>query len=247
MTGRKLLKTWLTLQEDAERPFVRFGDHVPSADLDISNAMTEPVIAPDGPPETGAFDDFVIKGRNLARSFAGKPDLHLVNAKLITLLRRRDPPPHASGLFAAIWDQKHEELARTLPMRWIISAAMTLEVHGSSEVLRRTATSIGLLCNLMKLYESERHAFGGEETGKFRPFTSDPALPLDMSGYAIVRGDLDRVLITRIWQSGQSDPAARSLLERVIPALLEDQRGVFNRLQLRRKRRHMRLSNKGGT
>lgn len=240
MTTGPFLDKWIHLQQEAERPFSRFGDAVPSPDCDLEAAWHEPVIAPDGPLETGPFDDFACKARNLARRFAGRPRALLINAKLVTLLRRRDPPPHIERLFQRLWTTYYGQLCDALDARWLISSAQSLSDHGATEPQRRAGAELTLLCGLIKLYETDRLHSGARDPKPFAPNQVNRSLVLDMEPFAIGRGDLDRVLVTRIWRAAQGDPVAESLVLALIPGVLADDRGIFRRLRILRDKRRER-------
>lgn len=237
------LEHWLQMQAEAERPFVRFDGMVPPADLDIAAALSGRVVAPAGPREEGAFDDFGVKARNLARAFAGQPEVLLINAQIITLLRRRDPPGHVPALFARLWTEAHETLGAEHDLRWIIPSAETLARFGATEVQRRTGLGLSVLCKTVKLYETERLWSGSAPEAPFGGRRAEAAqIALDQRPFAIAGGDLDRALITGIWLGAQGDTVAETLAVRLIPALLADDRAVFRRLRRMRARWRARRS-----
>lgn len=224
----------LAEQDAAETPFTRFPDTMPHSGLD----MLAPVVAPSGAAEHAAFDDFAARSRNLARVFAGAPLLHLIHAQCITLLRRRSPPPDIAPLFNQIWRDHGTDLARDLPVRWLISAATTFADHGQSPAARQTGEGLATLFGTLKLSETERLFSGFAPDQPFRPGRSKDPLPFDMQPYAINGGDLDRVLITRIWRAGTSDPSTTALTKKLLENLITESRGVFARLRTMRQRRN---------
>ncbi len=237
MDGRVQLTEWLALQDQAERPFRIFEGEVPPEDLDLSVAVTRVVVAPSGPMEDPSFDDFAARARNLARQFQGRSELVLLNAKLIILLRRRDPPTHVAKLFQRLWVDHHSTLRSVLSPRWLISSAQTLADHGATEIQRRTGASLATLFGALKLSESERLFSPRAPDAPFRGKRQSEELMLGISPYAVMSGDLDRVLLTRLWRDAFGDPVAISLVEALILPLMEDPRTVFARLRQMRAAR----------
>ncbi len=231
------ITAWLRLQDEAERPFVTFGREVPDAAVDLDRAESALVAALGGPVETGSFDDFSVKARNLARAFDGQPKIALLNAKLMVLLRRRDPPPHAIELFHRLWRQKHDVLASLLSPRWLISTAHTLSDHGETEVQRRMGGEITVLFGMVKLHETERLFSAKRPHELFPPGRHTDRIALDLDSFALSGGDLDRVLITRIWRRADEDPVARAVAHPLLSALLDEERAIFHRLRRMQKRR----------
>ena len=233
MTDR--IAQMLADQAAAEAPFAHFPDAMPNArDLHAT------VVAPDGPEEDAAFDDFAARSRNLVRAFAGQPRLHLVHAQCATLLRRRDPPPGVATLFHRLWAEHGGDMAAALPVRWLISAATTFADHGQSARERQAGEGLSTLFAMLKLAETERLFSGFAPDTPFRPGRSQRPLPMDLQPFAIHGGDLDRALLTRIWRAGTATPATDALTRRLLSDLLEEPRGLFARLTAMRLRRNRR-------
>ena len=237
-----LIRVWLDLQAEAERPFARFDGAVPPADSDPGALWAGPVEAPDGPREEGPFDDFGAKARNLARALAGQPQILLTHASLVVLLRRRAPPDHAADLFNRIWSHDPARLVGALDPRWRISAAETFADHGATEAQRRTGLSLAILCKTVKIYETERLFSGVEPTELFRGSAKSGPLALDQAALRLAQGDIDRALLTRILRGADGDPVAAALAWSLIPDLVGDERGVFHRLRRMRARRQQRTA-----
>lgn len=218
-------------QAAAEAPFTRFPDDMPAAER-----LDEIVVAPDGPEEDAAFADFAARSRNLARNLAGQPRLHLVHAQCVTLLRRRDPPGGTAALFCALWAGHGAALVKGLSTRWLISAATTFADHGRSPAQRQAGEGLSTLFAMLKLTETERLYSGTAPDTPFRPGRVRADLAMQMQPYAINGGDLDRVLITRIWRAGSADAATVHLTQRLLGDLVEDRACVFARLALMRAR-----------
>lgn len=232
MTRGPNLDNWLRLQTEAERPFTWFDGLVPPADMDIDAACAAKVTAPGGPREEGAFDDFGVKARNLARLFDGERRVLLDNACLIVLLRRREPPEHVRELFVRLWTSAHGVLAAEHDLRWVISSAETLADFGASEVQRRACGQMAVLCKAIKLHETERLLSGHAPDALFTGQRAQvDRIALDQKPFAIAGGDLDRVLITRLWHLASRDPVSAAVAERLIPSLLADDRAIFRRLR----------------
>lgn len=238
MTRGPFIRNWLTMAEEAETPFAKLGGDVPRADADFTALRSSTTTAPDGPVEFDPGDDFPLKVRNLARSFDGQPELLLLNAKLITLLRRRAPPTHVPKLFQRLWAQEHSYLTQALPARWLISTAQTMGDHGATQAQRRAGGELATLFAMIKLYETERLFSGRMPEDLFTPGQARPeALALDLSAFAIARGDLDRTLISRLWRLTDADPVSRSIGHKLLRELLADDRAIFRRLRKMRDRR----------
>lgn len=234
---RGLIAGWLDLQDEAERPFARFDGEVPPETLVPAVLWQTTVAAPDTPMEKGAFDDFGVKARNLARAHDGQPEMMLVHAKLITLLRRRTPPPHATALFNQLWSHDPDRLAAALHPRWLISAAETMADHGQTAPQRATGLALSVLCKTVKIHETERLFSGQPPQALFSGTMKRHRLALDQAPFALLHGDADRVLFTRILRGAIGDPVAEALAWTLIPSLLADDRSVFRRLRHMRARR----------
>ncbi len=202
--------------------------------------MHESVPEADGPKEPAAASDFAAKSRNLARAFAGQPAILLLNARLISLLRRRNPPAHIPRLFADLWSAHADDLADLHDARWLISSCRTLADFGPTEPSRITGAELAMLADMVKLYESERLFSGTAPEDLFAGKRKPAPLPLDLDAFAIGAGDLDRSIATRIWKRAAGDPVAEALVSRLIPDILGDPRGLFLRLRRMRDRRRMR-------
>ena len=220
-------------QAASEAPFVHFPDEMPAA-----HDLHAPVIAPDGPEETAAFNDFAARSRNLARAFAGQPRLYLVHAQCVSLLRRRDPPEGIAALFHRLWAEHGGDMADSLPVRWLISAATTFADYGATATERQAGEALSTLFAMLKLAETERLFSGFAPDVPFRPGRAKVPLPMSMQPFAIHGGDLDRALLTRIWRAGTASPATDALTRRLLTALADDPRGLFARLAAMRQRRN---------
>ncbi|MEX3016251.1 hypothetical protein [Gymnodinialimonas hymeniacidonis] len=240
LTAGPSIRTWLKLEEEATAPFTVLGDAVPAADSDLAALLHETVPPADGPKEPAPASDFAAKSHNLARAFAGQPALLLLNARLIALLRRRNPPAHIPGLFARLWAAHADDLADLHDARWLISSCRTLAEYGPTEVSRITGAELAMLADMMKLYESERLFSGTAPEDLFGGKRTPARLPLDLDAFAVGSGDLDRSVATRIWKRASGDRVAEALVSRLIPDILGDPRGVFLRLRRMRDRRRRR-------
>lgn len=231
------IETWLDIQLQAEVPYTEFGTELPTENTDFDRAELTLVEPPEGPAEVGSAGDFALKSRNLARAFAGQPQLLLLNAKLIALLRRAQPHRHLPLLFHRLWRQKHGVLVAELSPRWLIASAQTMADFGETEAQRRTAAELSVLFSMIKLYESERLFSGRDPDVIFPPGRARARIALDLDTFAIGGGDLDRVVITRIWRAADGDPVARSLARRLLGDILAEERAIFRRLRRMRNRK----------
>lgn len=133
-------------------------DLLPDPDSDLTSLTTTEVTTL--PPKVGARrSDMSEQVKMLSKTFAGKSELELLHAVVISYLRRNTPhTAKAYLLFRRIWEEQSEFMLARLSIRWLISALQTFYDH--SEVAgERVAGGIGFTYgNLIKVYETEHHA-----------------------------------------------------------------------------------------
>jgi hypothetical protein len=235
--SKSTMQDMLDAQKTSEAPFTLFPEDMPTADMDLAALSTARITPPVGLPEQEAFGDFAVRSRNLARAFAWQSPLLVLNGQCITLLRRADPPPDIAPLFNRLWEEHAALLVAGLPPRWLISTSATFASFGTTPVRKQVGEGLATLFAMLKLSETERLFSNKGPTEPFPPGRSDHALPLGLKPFAMARGDLHRVLLTRLWTSAQADPAITLLAETLILNLLEDPGTVFARFATMRARR----------
>lgn len=219
--------------ERRQRPFDDLDPFLAPADLDLVAArealVDAPTLTPDDCPKYSAKAKWV----ELQAEFAGQPQLYLWHAMMIAVSRRRDPPPQALALFFRIWSEMGTDLARELPVRWLISASTTFADCGQNADQRALGMGLSTLFDLIKLHESERRITGKPSNEPFNrtPGVRRAAMPFRMEPYSLKGGDLDRVLLSRLWQLSEKDTTIRPLAMRMLWMVMSDRRTVFGRVE----------------
>jgi len=183
----------------------------------------------------------------LEDEFEGRSYLLLVHALTIAVLRRENPPPQAAILFQKMWANKSDTLLEALNTRWIISALTTFADHGVNEAQRRLGTSMTIMMGMIKFYEAERSLTGlplhrpSRRDRKTKDGSKTQKLGMGMERYSLLKGDVDRNVLLRLWADTKSDEViaapARHLLER----LNADRKNAFRRMMLLRERKRVEL------
>jgi len=178
------------------------------------------------------------KLHELEAEFEGQSSLILLHALVIAVLRRNDPPPAAQHIFMQLWTTQNAFLLANLTNRWILSALTTFADHGDSEIQRRLGNAMTILWGTMKVYEAER-SFTGLPLE--RPHDADGSsrqeLGVQMGRYSLHKGDLDRNVLLRLWNDAQKDPIIGPPALKLLDDLNADNRNVFRRMKLLRKRK----------
>lgn len=215
-----------------------------SPDIDLAALAMQfvPSLVPDLAKRASGFAK---KKNALARDLAGYSELALINALVIAHLRKRSYADYVPVLFRRIWAEHTPALIAELPLRWLISSAITFAAHGPTEADRHVGQSLNMLFSLMKLYEFERQ-FSGQPSST--PFAignrrKEP-LPLGMPDFALATGGLDINLLAPIWQAAMDAPAIGPLACHLLTALNQDQGTVFQRLNAMRFAKHAQLEAK---
>lgn len=220
--------------EQRRAPIAQHAGEGFASDVDLATLALRPV--PDQLPAlTKPASDFAKKRRALEQDLAGHSELAVLNALLIAHLRKRSFPDHAPALFCRIWAEQGAALLAELPMRWLISSAITFAAHGPTEADRHVGQSLNILFSLMKLYEFERQFSGVSATEPFKlGQRHKEALPLGMPDFALATGGLDTNLLAPIWQAAQSAPAIGPLACRLLAELNDDPGTLFRRINVMR-------------
>jgi hypothetical protein len=212
---------------------------LPAADADLAalrEAAVPPAPPPPAPPARPA-SSLARKRHALAREFAGQSELALLNALVISCLRRRAWPDAAPVLFRRIWAEQGEALIASLSSRWLVSSVITFADHGTSESERYLGQSLRMLFKLVKLYEFERLYSGRrpEEPFRLRDKVQSP-LPMDINPFSLREGGLDINLLAPLWRRALGEPVMGPLACALLDRLNADPGTVLRRLALMRDR-----------
>lgn len=219
--------------ERRQRPFQDLAPFLPPHDLDLHAArdalVTPPKLTPEDCPKYSAQAKWV----ELQAEFAGQPQLYLWHAMMIAVSRRKDPPAEAISLFFRIWREMGADLARELPTRWLISAATTFADCGENADQRALGMALSTMFDLIKLHESERRITGkpSNEPYQRERGTKRSAMPFQMAPYSLKGGDLDRVMLSRLWQLSEQESTIRPLAMRMLWMVMTDRRTIFGRVE----------------
>lgn len=234
--------SFYTLMRMLERkavPYDNLSDLPFSTDADLDRLAMETIRATPQPDEDFDRQDAVRKYNALQAEFDGCPQLWLVHAMVIAILRRNNPPEAYRQLFLRIWREQGQDLAAGLPVRWLISAATTFADHGETIEQRLGGQGLSMLFDLIKLHDSERRVSTRRNDRAFRmrprrPFRDE--LAFGMEGYSLRGGDLDRIMLARLWRLAENDSLFQPLGFRMLNMVMTDRRTVFARVQQYRKR-----------
>lgn len=227
-------------QEKRETPFADALSVLPPAGTDL-NVLRSRMVADE--PDLDNFAEgrrsAVRKKAALQAEFVGKPELWLLHALCIAILRRREPPAEARQLFLRIWADQGRALAHELPVRWLISAATTFADHGETADQRLGGQGLMMLFDLIKLHDSERRQSGRKNSEGFprtRSGRRPDKLAFGMVPYSLDRGDLDKNMLARLWRYAENDPVLRPLGVRMLQLVMSDPRSIFGRIQRYKER-----------
>ncbi len=214
-------------------PFEGAADILPPQDVDFSALRAQAVPAPTKSMEDAPRYSAERKWLELQAELQGKDSLMLLHAMLIAISRRTDPPPAAMPLFFRMWREQGMQMARELPIRWLISAATTFADCGETADQRACGMGLSTMFDLIKLHDSERRSIGidGDALHKTVRSKLRPSLAFDMWPYAMGKGDLDKVLLARLWRLAEDDATIRPLAVRMLRMVMSDKRSIFARVQ----------------
>ena len=220
--------------ENKEKPYRNALAVLPAPEVDLKALARDITPTPEPDPALPDKRDARFKLHTLQQELTGQPQLHLVHAMCIALLRRNPAPPEARALFLRIWHEEGVWMAKTLPVRWLISSATTFADHGETMNQRLGGQGLSLLFDLIKLHDSERRLSGQRNQDAFK-LDSDAhkqmPLAFDMTGYSLRNGDMDRNMLARLWRYAENDPVLRPLGFRMLKLVMYDPRSIFGRLQ----------------
>lgn len=225
-------------QERRQRPFADIALVLPPADVDLEGLYLDRVPPPHKSPEDCPKYTAEAKWVELQAEFEGQSALYLVHAMMIAILRRTTPPQLALDLFLRIWDEKGEQLAAELPTRWLISAATTFADCGQTADQRALGMGLSTLFDLIKLHDSERRITGQPGNTPFRrkKDVRRATMPMRMEPYSLRTGDLDRVMLARLWQLCERDATIRPLGMKMLWMVMTDRRTIFGRVEKFKRR-----------
>lgn len=228
--GYRKLMRFLEMQRT---PFDGAADILPPADVDLVALKSSIVPAPEQTKEDAPRFSATRKWLELQSEFQGQDALQLLHGFLIAVSRRSDPPAVAMPLFHRIWAEQGNALAADLPVRWLISAATTFADCGETSAQRACGMGLSTLFDLIKLHDSERRASGdaGDTRRRVVRPVKRPPLAFDMDPYSLRGGDLDRVMLARLWALGEQDATIRPLAFRMLRMVMVDTRSIFARMQ----------------
>ena len=224
----------LSFLERKETPYENIEDVLPPPDCDLDAMAATVIQAPPLPEHKFSRRDAAGKFHALQVEFDGCCELWAVHALMISILRRRDPPDAVRQLFLRIWREQGQQLADELPVRWLISAATTFADHGDTIEQRTGGMGLSMLFDLIKLHDSERRVSGQPNYKAFprlrKKFNKHP-LAFNMVGYSLPKGDLDKIMLARLWRLAERDDTLQPLGFRMLRMVMTDKRSVFARVQ----------------
>jgi hypothetical protein len=228
----------LSEHDKRQEPYLNAEIVLPPLDVDLEGLHGDLVPAATHKPTAFPKQSAQRKWTKLQNEFEGQSALLLVHAMTVSILRRRSAPQAAKDLFLRMWSEQGARLAEALPTRWLTAAAMTFADHGENADQRSLGMGLSLLFDLVKLHDSERRISGqaGDMPFRRQKTVRPTAMPLDMTPYALRNGDLDRVVLTRLWALCEQDATIRPLGVQMLWMVMSDRRTIFGRLQKFKKR-----------
>lgn len=220
-------------QERRQRRFNGVEDALPPADVDLSPYFDRVLPPPPHPFEEPPRYGVARKVLELQHEFQGQAEIHHLHALLIAISRRDAPPQTAVTLFHRIWAEHGTHFVKLIPVRWMISAATTFADVGQTGDQRAAGMALSILFDMIKLHDSERRISGQPGRTPFRASEGRKRFPvaLNMDPYSFKGGDLDRIMLARIWQLCERDATIRPLGVQMLRAIMQDPRSIFGRVQ----------------
>jgi hypothetical protein len=216
-----------------QRPFGDPDAALPAADIDLRALFDRKVAAPPQHFDSAERYSAHRKWLELQAEFEGQPEILHLHAMLIACSRRNAMPPAAETLFFRIWDEHGAALVDLLDVRWMISSATTFADIGRSGDQRALGMGLSTLFDLIKLHDSERRVSGqpGKAPFRFSPEAKRFPIPFKMPPYSLAGGDLDKVMLARLWQLTERDATIRPLGRAMLRMVMTDPRSIFGRVQ----------------
>ena len=212
---------------------------LPPVDVDLSELAANRVVADTTPLGPYEAQDARRKYATLTAEFDKESELALVHAMCVAVLRRSNPPPEVITLFHRMWREQGHYLADTLPVRWLVSAAVTFAAHGETQAQLSGGMGMAMLFDMIKLHDSERSLTGRPNDKAFPRRSGRKRFPIafGLDHYALVHGDMDRIILARLWRFSEEDEVLRPLGFRLLRLVMEDRRTIFGRIQRYKRRK----------
>ncbi|WP_370401759.1 hypothetical protein [Sulfitobacter sp. JB4-11] len=228
--------------ETRQRRFDGIEAVLPPPDVDLAPMFNQPTAAPAQPYKDITRYTAARKWAQLQGTFEGQPRILHLHAMLIAISRRDDPPADALTLFFRIWDEHGDRLAPMLTVRWMISTATTFSDIGRTGDQRACGMALSILFDSIKLHDSERRLSGQPGRRPFRAMKARKRFPVafGMPPYSYKGGDLDQIMLARIWQLCERDSTIRPLGMAMLNMVMTDPRSIFARVQELKKLRRAR-------
>ncbi|MEL7258074.1 MAG: hypothetical protein AAFN80_09560 [Pseudomonadota bacterium] len=219
--------------EKRQDSFDNATDILPAPDSDLSGFFERVVTAPAIAPPRRKTTDIYERNDGFRAQLAGKSEALLLNAILIAILRRTDPPDSALTLFLRLWAEHGKHLVKDMPVRWMISSATTFGEHGATHAQRACGMGLSVLFDMIKLYESERSYCGisGRRLFKNQQSEKSHSIAFGLNRYSFKGGDLDKNMLARLWKLSETDNTIRPLAQKMLRLVMTDTRTVFARVQ----------------
>ncbi len=223
----------LRRQEKRQRRFDGVEDILPPDDVDLAPYFERMLPAPPMDFEQAERYSARRKWLELQHEFQGQSEILHLHAMLIAISRRDDPPACAIILFHRIWAEHGAQLAEVLPVRWMISAATSFSDIGQTGDQRACGMALSIMFDMIKLHDSERRISGKPTRTPFQPETGRKRFPLafNMDPYSFKGGDLDKIMLARIWQLCERDAVIRPLGFAMLRGIMTEPRSIFGRVQ----------------
>ena len=220
-------------QEKRQRPFDGIEAVLPPADSDIAALFGRATPPPRLPYDEAPRFTAERKWLELQTQFQGQPQALHLYAMTIATLRRDDPPPQAEALFFRLWEEQSAPLLALLDTRWMISSATTFADVGRTGDQRALGMGLSVLFDTIKLHDSERRLSGQPGRTPFRQTAGRKTFPVafDLRPYAFRGGDLDKILLARLWLLAERDTTIRPLAFAMLRLAMTDPRSIFGRVQ----------------
>lgn len=223
----------LRRQEKRQRRFDGVEFILPEVDVDLAPMFDAIVPAPPMHFEDAPRFSAQRKWLELQDEFQGQTEIHHLHAMLIAISRRDDPPNDAITLFHRIWAEHGAHLAKIIPVRWMISAATSFSDIGQTGDQRAAGMALSILFDMVKLHDSERRISGQPGRTPFRAEEKRKRFPVafNMNPYSFKGGDLDKIMLARIWQLCERDATIKPLGFAMLRLIMGEPRSIFGRVQ----------------
>lgn len=223
----------LRRQEKRQRRFDGVDGILPDVDIDLVPLFDRIIPIPQVPFDDAPRYSASRKWLELQHTFQGQAEIHHLHAFLIAISRRDDPPTSAVTLFHRIWSEHGGQMAQLISVRWMISAATTFSDIGQTGDQRAAGMALSVLFDMIKLHDSERRISGQPGRTPFRASEGRKRFPVafGMAPYAFKGGDLDKIMLARIWQLCERDATIRPLGFAMLRRVMTEPRSIFGRVQ----------------